>query len=151
MDAKIQKKKFGVTMAPTPCTEVWRRSMAFDHNSKGIVTFSYIAINRYLGTRTHINLYNGDTGPGYNAKLSTHPIKNWGVNPALAEEDLAKTLRLGKDNAYHRCRIVDCPAVVIADPPEGWTEPPILEPPILEVPSDDSGDVESQEPPAPPV
>lgn len=134
MDAKQRKKKFGVTMAPIPCTEAWRRTMPFDHNSKGVVTFSYILINRYTGTRTHVNTYNGDAGIGYNATKNTHRIKGWGEDAVEEAKSLAKALQAGKDLPYHRCKIEDCPTAELAQPPEGWTGEPILEPPLTPAP-----------------
>src|SRR4051812_9491857 len=120
MDAKQKKKHYGVTMAPIACTEAWVRTMAFDHNNKGVVTFSYILVNRYTGERIHTNTYNGDTGPGYNATKNTHKIKGWG-DPVLSEKALAKALGIGKENAYRRCPIAACPVAVLAEPPADWS------------------------------
>lgn len=106
--------------------------MPFDHNSKGVRTFSYIIVNRYLGTRTHINTYNGMTGTGFNAGpgpgTATYALK--GETPEEREKDLRLKLRLGKEDAYSRCLIADCPAAVLAFPPEGWTGEVITEPPL---------------------
>ena len=117
MDAKEQKKRYGVTMAPIPCTEAWSRAMPFDH--KKCQTISFILIDRYKNTRTHVNIYDGITGAGYNANKAIHP---------LIEAELAVKLRLGKDNAYTRCRIADCPAAIPATPPANWEGEPITEP-----------------------
>jgi hypothetical protein len=129
MDPQAKKKKYGLTMAPIECTEAWRRPMSFDHNARGIETFSYILVNRYIGKRTHVNTYSGCTGPGYNAAGNLYPIKKWG-DPVGQEKELAKSLGIGKDNPYSRCRISDCPVAVLAAPPVGWTLGPILEPPM---------------------
>lgn len=146
MDAKEKKQRFGVTMAPTACTEVWRRNMPFDHNEKGTVTWSYIAVNYYTGMRTHINTYNGRVGVGYNALINTHRVKGWHsrdpqvipapsdwavcADPVVALRDLARSLCLGKSNTYHRCQVVDCPAVVLASAPGSWPYEPLGEPPL---------------------
>lgn len=106
MDAKDQKKKYGVTMGPISCTEAWRRKMPFDHKDT-VTTWSYILINRYAGTRTHVNLYNDATGPGYNATKNTHPIGD--------DKKLAKSLNIGKPGEYQRCPIKDCAVAVFAE------------------------------------
>ncbi len=125
MDAKDKKKKYGVTMAPIPCTEAWRRDMPFDHKSKGIETWSYILIDRYRGTRVHVNTYNGATGPGHNTDRCTFLIKKFGTPEG--EKELLKSLRTGKPEAYSRCRIGECAVASLAAPPEGWTGPILID------------------------
>lgn len=148
LEAKLIKKLYGVTMAPIPCTEAWRRLMPFDHNSKGVVTYSYILVNRYTGERVHVNSYNGEAGVGYNALHNTYPIRGWHpvithpwaalwpqegkfvvcVKPLDAEVSLNKSLQIGKGQPYSRCLIGDCPMAVLAGPPVGWPGDPIVEP-----------------------
>ena len=130
MEAKDRKKKYGVTMAPIPCTEAWRREMPFDHRSRGVETWSYILVNRYTGTRTHANVYTKPkdepgTGPGHNSLKSTYKIKNYGT--AQGEKDLIRSLQIGKDSPYSRCRISDCPVASLALPPDGYKGPIALD------------------------
>ena len=121
MDPKDKRKKYGVTMQPIPCTEAYRREMPFDHKKRGMVTWSYILVNRYDGTRVHVNIYDGETGGGHNTDKCRYPIKKWGTDKA--ETELRKSLRIGKDDAYVRCKISDCPVASLAPAPSDWAGP----------------------------
>ena len=104
LDQKALRRKYGITMAPIPATKAYKRKMPFDHTS--VTTTSYILLNEYAqflpngkataGTRTHVNLYNGDTGVGYDATKNTYAMGN--------ADELKRKL---KD--YVECAISDCP------------------------------------------
>lgn len=132
-------KRFGISQSPIPCTECWVREMAFDHNSKGVITKSYVLVNRYSGVKSYVNLYDGCTGVNFDVKKYSWKIKFWGEgkrtkNGLRAEEvELARSLGLlskGNGNPYHRCLIVDCPVAILAGPPPGWVGGVIVEPSV---------------------
>lgn len=107
MDMKELKKTYGVTMKPTEATRAFKREMPFDHKTKK--TVSYILINdnstvlpdgsACVGSRTHINTYDGICGPGFNAAKAT-----WALGD---EKKLKKVLR-----GYDECPVEDCPVAV---------------------------------------
>lgn len=102
--SKELRLKFGVSMKPIDCTKVFKREMGFDH--KSVDTSSFILINEKAtslpngltcsGTRTHVNLYNGNAGSGFDSSKSTYPL---GTGKALE-----KTLK-----GYKECPISECP------------------------------------------
>lgn len=103
MDMKAMKKKYGVTMAPVEATRAYKRQMPFDHTH--VNTESFILINDNAtqlpdgspcnGSRTHINLYNGICGAGYNALKAT-----WALKP---EKEMVKVLE-----GYVPCDVSEC-------------------------------------------
>lgn len=110
-DTKALRKKFGVTMKAIPCSRAFRRQMPFDHGN--VDTQSFILVNDQAtalpdgkpcnGSRTHVNVYNGETGIGFNADKATYDRGD--------EKNLKKKLK-----GYEECPIHACPvAVVIAE------------------------------------
>jgi hypothetical protein len=69
-------------MAPIECTKAYKRVMGFDHAK--VDTASYILVNEKAtklpngdtcsGTRTHVNLYDGNAGPGFDPDKTTYPL-----------------------------------------------------------------------------
>lgn len=111
---KERKKKYGITLQPIECTEAWVREMAFDHNSKGVITKSYILLNRYTGYRTHINTYNGQVGVGVDTRKYTFLTKGFIERDKVKLlKDLTRVLCVGKSNEYQRCQVADCPIAVL--------------------------------------
>ncbi len=138
-DFKANKKKYGKTMAPIPCTRAFVKPMGFDH--KEVKTQSFILINDNpspkfpQGSRTHVNLYDGGTGAGFDADQATHALGD--------EKTIKKKLR-----DYKPCQITDCPVAIAVQP----TAPP---PPAtgdveiedIEVAEEKEEDVPTEEPP----
>ena len=102
--SKELRQKFGVSMGPILCTRAFRKEMDFDHRS--VATSSFILVNDKAtvlpsgvtcsGSRTHVNLYNGNAGSGFDASKSTYPLGTG--------KTLEKTLK-----GYLECPISECP------------------------------------------
>lgn len=110
-DLKANKKKYGKTMGPIPCTRAFKRDMPFDH--RAVDTVSFILINDVAQTRTHVNLYDGATGAGYDAEKSTYP---------LGDEKVQKK----KLKGYSECAISEC---AVALPISPVSSPNVTTPP----------------------
>ena len=96
MTDKEKKQKYGVTMAPTPCTRLYVADMEyFLTQTPKVVAKKFIVINDATGTYQSAQTYDGRLGKGYDAaesglvralpEAASHKWKEWRKEYVLAD------------------------------------------------------------------